>query len=581
MVRKAPCPRCRAKGDDNSGDNLVIYKDDSSHCFACGYTVQSKEYEAGEEKEVEDDIQTSKKVITDETKEYIKRRSTYAGRGFRKIHDTYNKFFGVLTQYDEETGEQVYRYYPVTKKNELVGYSRRTIEDKDFRAIGKNGKDCDLDGQFRFKGGGKYLLIVGGQEDKLAAFQMLREDQKARGKDSMEPIPVVSPTIGEKSAAQLATHYEWLDSFERIILGFDMDDAGREATEKAVKVLPKGKVYVAEWPDKDPSDCLVNGKEKEFISAFYKAKKYSPAGILTSAGLHEKIIERALTPKIPLPPFMKKLQKMMAGGIPLGYIVNFLAASGIGKTTLVNELIYFWIFNSEYPIGIVSLEADAGEYGENLLSRHLGRKLSLIEDIEEKVSYLKREDIQQLSEQLWLKAVRDEEGMLNYEPRFFLVDDRGDLESIQAKVEHLVVGCGCKIIVIDPLQDALAGFTNEQTELYFKWMKEMVRSHNVTFININHSRKNGNGQTANSRGAELSEEDIHGASVIFKSGGANIIMMRDKHSEDEITRNTTRITASKIRWTGVTGPAGEAFYDNPTHTLWDKEEWLEQHTPSY
>lgn len=35
-----------------------------------------------------------------------------------------------------------------------------------------------------------------------------------------------------------------------------------------------------------------------------------------------KIIEQAEVPKIPLPPFMHKLQDMMAGGIPLGVIVN-------------------------------------------------------------------------------------------------------------------------------------------------------------------------------------------------------------------------------------------------------------------
>ena len=32
--------------------------------------------------------------------------------------------------------------------------------------------------------------------------------------------------------------------------------------------------------------------------------------------------------------------------------------------------------------------------------------------------------------------------------------------------------------------------------------------------------------------------------------------------------------ASKIRWTGITGFAGEYYYDLPTHTLYDKEDYM-------
>ena len=39
-------------------------------------------------------------------------------------------------------------------------------------------------------------------------------------------------------------------------------------------------------------------------------------------------------------------------------------------------------------------------------------------------------------------------------------------------------------------------------------------------------------------------------------------------------RNTTRMKASKIRWTGNTGFAGEYYYDNSTHTLHDKEDYF-------
>ena len=37
VVGYEPCPRCRANGRDTRGDNLVVYKDESAHCFSCQY----------------------------------------------------------------------------------------------------------------------------------------------------------------------------------------------------------------------------------------------------------------------------------------------------------------------------------------------------------------------------------------------------------------------------------------------------------------------------------------------------------------------------------------------------------------
>lgn len=35
--REEPCPRCRERGADSRGDNLVVWPDGSGHCFSCGY----------------------------------------------------------------------------------------------------------------------------------------------------------------------------------------------------------------------------------------------------------------------------------------------------------------------------------------------------------------------------------------------------------------------------------------------------------------------------------------------------------------------------------------------------------------
>lgn len=37
VKHRTACPMCRKNGGDRSGDNLIVYSDDSAHCFACQY----------------------------------------------------------------------------------------------------------------------------------------------------------------------------------------------------------------------------------------------------------------------------------------------------------------------------------------------------------------------------------------------------------------------------------------------------------------------------------------------------------------------------------------------------------------
>ena len=57
-----------------------------------------------------------------------------------------------------------------------------------------------------------------------------------------------------------------------------MDEAGEKALHKVVKVLPKGKSVCDRATTKRPSDMLQQGKEKQFLDCFFKAKPYNPAG---------------------------------------------------------------------------------------------------------------------------------------------------------------------------------------------------------------------------------------------------------------------------------------------------------------
>lgn len=506
-----------------------------------------------------------KPVITEEQKDTVKSETGTKGHKFRNLEDKTTVPFGVRYSYAEESGEVIEQYYPITQAGELVGYKVREVP-KDFRSIGRTGATTECFMQFKFTRGGKYVVLTEGEIDALSAYQMFKAYNDSRGADY--EIAVVSATTGAKSEKQVANNYKFFDSFENIIIAYDNDTAGQKAIESIVKVLPKGKVKIMQMKHKDANEYLEKGDQKAFISDFYNAKTYVPTGVVGSNQISDQMRSEIKTPRIPLPPFMRKAQDMMAGGIPLGRIVNLVSASGTGKSTITDEFVYYGNFNFPYKTGIVTLESTTGQYGIKLLSRHIGKKIELMHP----------DDAQKFLEEDWVKKkehelFNDEEG----NPRFYLVDDRdGEVEDIQDAVENLIIGCGCKIVILDPVHDVIATLPLEEQETFMAWQKGMVKSHGCTFINVCHTRKTGNGREAGSAGGSLNEEDIHGSGAIYKSAACNLVFTRNKEAEDDVERNTTYMKMTKCRWTGKTGSAGEFIYDNETHTLHDKEKWMQE-----
>jgi len=587
---KTACPKCREKGGDNSGDNLMVYGVDrnmddghkGAFCWSCEFTIPSSEWyeEHGMEEEKEYDYMGS--AFNREIYDRILGDTTSESQGFRGITPETSAFFKVRYEVDQQTGLIASQMYPTTLEYRMSGYKVRKVP-KDFASpIGETGKDCELFGQVMFKDRrDKYVLIVGGELDQLSASQILHDYQQGRrkpGEEAFERIPVVSSTIGESGAhKQVVAQYEWFNRFERIIICMDNDDAGKKAAESIAKACPKGKAYIMDMSLKDPNSYIWDkernvpvNRGREFVNAFYKAQAYTPSGIVGSGSLMDLIKAAAVVPKIPLPPFMHEAQKLMGGGIPLGVIVNLGSASGTGKSTIIDECVYYWVFHSPHKVGVISLESDCAQYGTKILSRHTGKKIDLMENVEYKVEFLNTTETEEAANELFFNP--------DGTHRWHLVEERdGGIEQLKELIMSLIISCECKVIVLDPLQDILDGMSIDEQAVFMKFMKGTVKSHGVTFINVNHVRKSSGGQKANSTGADIHEEDFQGSSSIFKSAACNMLFTRNKEAENELERNVTRMKMTKCRWTGNTSPnAGKYFYSNREHTLYDLNDYLDR-----
>jgi hypothetical protein len=527
-------------------------------------TKNTKSYKSKTAKEENMEVKPSTKpAITDQQNAEIKAQTSTKSKGFRGLRDDITTMFGVRHSFDEKSGEVTEQYYPVTQEGQLSGYKIREVP-KNFRSIGRTGADCELFGQFKFNRGGKYVLLVEGEVDQLSAYQMLLDYNKSKGSDF--ETAVVSPTTGAQSKKQVANQYKFFDSFDQIILAFDNDKAGKEAAEEILKYLPKGKVKIMQMRYKDANEYLVAGKSKEFISDFYGAKAYTPAGVVGSSELYGKLVEAAHVKKIPLPPFMQKLDEML-GSVELGTIGVLAAGSGSAKTTVANEIIYYWLFNSPYKIGVVSLELTCGQYAQAMLSRHIENKISNIKDPEEKIKFLEQDRVKEQAKELFTTP--------DGQDRWIMIDERdGSIEVLQDKIEEMVISCGVKVVILDPISDLFDGLPLDEQAKLMKWQKSMVKNYNVTFINIAHIRKGSNNKESASTGAFVPEEAVIGASQQVKSASWVVMLQRDKYAEEEHIRNCTHIMLTKNRSNGVTGAAGAMYYCNKTHRLYDYDTWM-------
>ena len=563
VVAKEQCPRCARNGNDTSADNLAVYDDGGKYCFACDYTELSEEEKARRGlNSVPEDIlgQEFNELVHDK----IKERTGLDSKGYRGIRTDISRWFGVRYEYDERDGSIGEVLYPCTIDGSLSGYKRRKHPKEFAVPYGEAGKTCDLFGQHRFKTFSHTVVIVGGEHDQLAAFQMLSDAQKNKQYD---PIAVVSPTIGEAGCyKQARNQYAFFNQFKKIVICMDADAAGQKAVDDLVKVLPRGRTFIMQMRLKDPNKYLDEGKEQEFISDFWAAKPYTPAGVHASSELYKAALDNLDQPMLSLPPFLRKAAEMFGGGLVLQEITLILAKTSIGKTTLMSGLTEWWALNEpNRVVGVLSLEATAPKYSRNLLSYHLRVPLHRIKDADERRKVLENPVNAAKAKALFEKP--------DGSSRFFVCDDRGaNIEQVKEKVLEMIIGLGVDVLIIDPYSDLLSGLTVAEQEEIATWLKRLVKEYGITPIVVSHVRKG-----ANNANEPLTEDDAQGSSFLVKAAGQTIALERDKLAEDAVTRNTTRVTILKNRDFSETGPAGSLYYSIEDATLYDFEDYMRQH----
>lgn len=568
VAGKVACPKCVSEGKDRSQDNFMVYGLDSDdrhkggHCFSCDYTIPSEEWleENGQEEEKEY-VEIMGKEFNKEVYNKIVESSGTDPKGYRGISREVSEFFKVRYVYSEEDGSIAETLYPTTKAGKMAGFKVRRHPKNFAGPWGETGKDCDMFGQVKFSTQTGHLMIVGGEHDALAAYQMMKSAQKEGTK--FDPVAVVSATIGESGAVkQVQANYNFFNQFKRIYVCMDNDDAGRKAADALAKVLPRGKVHIMKMRYKDPNKYLELGKGHEFYSDYWGAGVWTPAGVHASGSLYDAARSYAEVKQLGLPDFLPKCREMFGGeGLVKGEITVIFAKTSVGKSSFIDAFTVTWALHErEEVVGILSLEATVEKYATNLFSNYLGTKLIRMR-AEERLAYLEQPDVKEKLE----KLLKTEEGV----DRFFVCDDRGaDINVVKEKLEEMVIRSGVTILIIDPFSDLMAGMDINAQEEFVAWLKKFLKEFpHVSLVLVCHTRKGDKNES-------LREEDIIGTSTIMKSAAQTISLERDKLHDNPIMRNVTKVTIHKNRHYGETGAADDVFYEWQTAQLINFEQYL-------
>lgn len=529
--------------DCGSSDGCAVYSDGSTYCFVC-----NKYHRGSDSGSVPSAVPNSDSHTTrPRGKQMIDLDSLIISPLRKRMipRETCNKFKYYTGTYKDKPC-QVACYYNMA--GELKGQKIR-FPDKTFCVLGTISNI--LYGANLWGAGGRKIIITEGEIDALTV-SSLQQDK----------YPVVSIPNGAQGAKKvIEANLEYLSTFDEIILMFDMDKPGRDACLECAKVLPLGKAFIATLPYKDPNECLQNGKGNEVINAIWNAQPYRPDGIVSGQDLYEECVEKVddLADSVPYP--WDALQSKTRG-MRHGELYVLTSGSGMGKSTLMRELEYYFGVTLGEKCGIVALEESTKKTGLELMSIHLNTRILLNPD--------------EVTEDQRKEAFSQTIGNGN----FFLYDHFGSLNggNLLSKLRYMIVALGCKRIFLDHISIVVSGMDNDEDggerkaiDKLMTNLRSLVEETGCTMFVISHLKRPE--KKGHEEGGQVSLSQLRGSGAIAQLSDMVIGLERNQQGD---TPNVVTIRVLKNRFSGDTGVGGYLYYDDVKGRLSDFDKELSE-----
>lgn len=594
IIQNLPCPACQETGHDSTGDHLIVFEDGGKYCSR-GHFHKSGEplYVAPDGKdpvldtEIDGKIKYSPaqfeelldsgkldnplvravalggmrqkdayQVMTTSEKavlhadwqadldyfEKLKVKNLVTRSISGHIAKLYNVRAGVNSK-----GAVERHYYPrYDLEGNLIGAKCRTLP-KDFSrgTLGRVWGECSLFGENTAQAvadsGGRVdtLVLTGGELDALAAQQMLVESQKGT-KYEGKLFHVWSVNKGEQCIEELLLRKQKISQFKKLVLAFDEDEVGKKLTRDVARLFRSVKglhVFKMNLPCKDPNACLMEGRAKEFVDAFWNPVDpfEGTHGALKSVA---QLAKRAkVMPTMGKSWFLEGLNRLTFGISPHRLFV-FGAGTGVGKTETTKSIVFDLMEQHDEKAAVIYLE----EQPERTVRTFAGKLIN---------KELENPPINDTSDPDYTEAVdytEDEANAaidaLDRMDKLIIVETEGrkDIDYIIEIMDELLAQ-GIKYIVLDNLTAIELPKNSNKVEAIDEAMKRLGTFKDekpVTIFLLAHLKRPSGDRTPHEEGGEVSINDFRGAgSITFWADGVFGIERNTIAPTDEAKRITT------------------------------------------
>ena len=529
-----PCPLC------DSSDAVGINEDDSAKCFSCGEFMPSYDKACGGK-----DMQTAKTTTTTFKQPDMVEGGQFNALKDRQISQATATKYGVKSMSDLQ-GNIVKHFYPYYNGHELSATKIRNVINKDFYLSGTYN-ETGLFGQQLFKSG-KYVTITEGECDAMSAYELLGSKWA-----------VVSIKRGAQGAVKdIKESLEFFDEFENVIIAFDSDKAGKEASIKVARLFKPGKAKILTLPNgfKDPNDMLRSNRHKEFVECWWSAKVYTPSGVINVSEQRDKFNNRERKPCVPYP--YEGLNKKLYG-MRQGELITLTGGTGLGKSSVTRELEHHLIKNTKDNVGIIALEEDWRRTIDGILSIEANARLYVDEEREK----FSKEELDKMFDMLYDGDNRN---------RVWVHSHFGtnDIDDIFTKLRFMIIGCDCKWVVVDHLHMLVSavhdGDERRAIDTIMTRLRSLVEETGAGIILVSHLRRV-DGNKGHENGIEVSLSHLRGSNSIGQLSDCVIALERNQQSSDPEEARTTKLRVLKSRYTGDVGLAASVVYDGETGRL--------------
>jgi twinkle protein len=280
-------------------------------------------------------------------------------------------------------------------------------------------------------------------------------------------------------------------------------------------------------------------KQKEFKDRYYAAQTYTPEGIILGENTWDLIANEKVIESIPYP---WDGMNTMTYGMRLGELCTYTAGSGIGKSSVMRELAYHIIKNSNHSVGCLFLEESIERTTKGIMSVHANKPLHLPfceSTMEEK-------------RQAWEATLGTN--------KIRMWDHFGstDIDNIISKVQYLASGLDCKFIILDHLTMIVSAMTTENErraiDSIMTRLRTLVQEQNIHLMLVSHLSRRASSDSGHEEGAIVSLSQLRGSHGIAQLSDFCFSLERNGQAEEESKRNRTTVRVLKNRFSGETGP---------------------------